>query len=335
MHLLRRFMLLGLTLILLGFAGAVWWAGNELASPGRRTLHDYHHEFLADPAAHGASVTPFTLKDGTPCLMMEPLANGRLGERGMKVREQLAADPATAPLPPAGKIIGTLVLVHGRKGRKEDYLLIGERLCAAGFRCLLPDMPAHGEHPVTTITFGLRESEIPAQVLAEAANQFHFNTQPCGLLGMSMGGAVSMHAAAREDAPWKTLVIISSFDRLDETIQNNVSQRVGAWLGPVWQWGAGIIYEHQTGIELKDIRSDLPASQLKIPVLMAHGTADKVIPIDAGRRLYAALPAGLEKQWVEIPGADHHNVLITDFPIYATIARWMLNHVSPPATLTP
>ncbi|GEP46194.1 alpha/beta hydrolase [Brevifollis gellanilyticus] len=327
MHLLRRFMFLGLTLILLGFNGAVWWAGHELASPGRRPLHDYHQEFLANPAAHGVSVTPFKLTDGTPCLMMEPLSDGRLGQRGVKVREQLTA--GNAPLPQAGKIIGTLVLVHGRKGRKEDYLLIGERLCAAGFRCLLPDMPAHGEHPATTITFGLRESELPSQVLAEAANQFQFNAQPCGLLGMSMGGAVSMHAAARDDAPWQALVIISSFDRLDETIQNNVSRRVGSWLGPVWQWGAGIIYEHQTGIELKDIRSDLAASRLKIPVLMAHGTVDKVVPMDAGRRLYDALPATLEKQWVEIPGADHDNVLITDFPIYATVARWMLDHVKP------
>lgn len=327
MHRLRRFMLLGFTLILLGFAGAVWWAGNEIASPTRRPLHDYHHEFLADPAAHGVSVKPFTLTDGTPCLMMEPLADGRLGQRGVKVREQLSAEPT--PLPPAGQIIGTLVLVHGRKGRKEDYLLIGERLCAAGFRCLLPDMPAHGEHPLPTITFGVRESGIPAQVLAEATNQFHFNAQPAGLLGMSMGGAVSMHAAAREGAPWQTLVIISSFDRLDATIENNVSRRVGSWLGGLWQWGAGIIFQNQTGVELKDIRSDLQAARLKIPVLVAHGTADRVIPIDAGRRLYAALPADIEKQWVEIPGADHHNVLITDFPIYATIARWMLNHVKP------
>lgn len=319
-------MLIGFTLIFLGFAAAIWWAGNEIASPSRRPLQDYHTEFLADPAAHGVSVKPFTLTDGTPCLMMEPLADGRLGQRGTRVREQLSSDGGHAP-PPPGQIIGTLVLVHGRKGRKEDYLLIGERLCAAGFRCLLPDMPAHGEHPVQTITFGLRESGVPAKVLSEAANQFHFNARPAALLGMSMGGAVSMHAAAREDAPWQTLVIISSFDRLDATIQNNVSRRVGSRLGHLWQLGAGWIYQKRTGVELKDIRSDVQAARLKIPVMVAHGTADRVIPMDAGRRLYAALPASIEKQWVEVPGADHHNVLITDFPIYATISRWMLDHV--------
>lgn len=67
---------------------------------------------------------------------------------------------------------------------------------------------------------------------------------------------------------------------------------------------------------------------LKCPVFLAHGTSDRVIPVECGRRLYAALPPGIEKRWVEIPGADHDNVLITDFPIYAEMAEWMLRHVA-------
>jgi uncharacterized protein len=312
-----------ISLLLLCFAGACWWAGNELASPARRALQDYHHEFLTAPSSHGVAVKPFTLSDGTPCLMMEPLPDGRLGLRGEKVREQLQ-DRA---LPPPGQIIGTLVLVHGRKGRKEDYLLIGERLCAAGFRCLLPDMPAHGEHPVTTTTFGLREAEIPGRVLAEAAARFGFPARPAGLLGMSMGGAVSVHAAALANHPWKTLVILSSFDRLETAIQKNVSDHVGPTLGSVWQHAAGWFYEWKTGVSLSQIRSDLPAAKLNLPTMIAHGTTDSVVPMESGRRLFDALPKNLEKKWVEIPGADHHNVLITEFPIYATVARWMLEHV--------
>jgi len=314
-----------LSLLLLGIVGACWWAGNEIASPARRPLQDYHREFLADPAAHGVTVKPFTISDGTPCLMMEPLA--KVGQRGAKVREQLTTQNVT--LPREGDIIGTLVLVHGRHGRKEDYLLIGERLCAVGFRCLLPDMPAHGEHPTPTITFGIREADIPARVLSEAGGKFLFNPQPAGLLGMSMGGAVAIHSAAQRDAPWHTLVVISSFDRLDTTIQNNVARRVGSWIGHFWSLGAGWVYQNKTGIALGDIRSDLPAAQLFRPVMIAHGTADRVIPLASGQRLYAALPKNVLKQWVEIPDADHHNVLITDFPIYATIARWMLALVKP------
>ena len=49
----------------------------------------------------------------------------------------------------------------------------------------------------------------------------------------------------------------------------------------------------------------------------------------AGQRLYDSLPDTTTKKWQEIPGAGHDNVLITDFPIYAEIAEWMmLNAVS-------
>jgi uncharacterized protein len=319
---LRRSMFI-LSLLLLGMAGACWWAGNEIASPARRPLQDYHKEFLADPAAHGVSVKPFTISDGTPCLMMEPLTH--VGQRGAKVREQLTAQNLT--LRPEGEIIGTLVLVHGRHGRKEDYLLIGERLCAVGFRCLLPDMPAHGDHPKSLITFGIREAGLPALVLKEAGSKFFFDPQPAGLLGMSMGGAVAIHSAAQPSAPWETLIVVSSFDRLDTTIQSNVSRRVGAWIGHLWSFGAAWVYQQKTGVSVSEIRSDLPAAKLNLPVMMAHGTADRVIPLSSGQRLYSALPKNLTQQWVDVPGADHHNVLITDFPIYATIAHWMLHHV--------
>lgn len=67
--------------------------------------------------------------------------------------------------------------------------------------------------------------------------------------------------------------------------------------------------------------------ELKCPTMIAHGTSDHVIPFECGRRLFEALPAALEKRWVEIPGADHDNMLVTDFPIYAEMSEWMLRHV--------
>ena len=67
-----------------------------------------------------------------------------------------------------------------------------------------------------------------------------------------------------------------------------------------------------------------------IPTLIAHGTKDTVTLISSGRKLYDSLPASIEKHWIEIPAAGHDNVLITDFPIYATIAEWMIRHVIQP-----
>jgi pimeloyl-ACP methyl ester carboxylesterase len=52
---------------------------------------------------------------------------------------------------------------------------------------------------------------------------------------------------------------------------------------------------------LTDFSADLP--KVDVPALVVHGTADRVLPIDAtGRRLHAALP---DAHYVEIEGAPH------------------------------
>ncbi|MBB5040538.1 alpha/beta hydrolase family protein [Prosthecobacter dejongeii] len=325
LSLLHRVFVCLILATVVSIAALTWWAGSELASPSRRPLHDYHLEFLAHPTDHGMQMEKFTLTDGTPCLMCAPDPSGKLGSRGETLRSQFAAQ--NYALSPAGQVLGTLVLVHGRKGRKEDYLPIAERLCAVGFRCLLPDLPSHGEHPSPLICYGVREAKLPAAVLKEASEKFSFPPQPAGVLGMSMGGSVAMHAADLPAAPWRALVIISSFHAFQPALQLQASRLAGSWLGKPWVTGAGWIYQWKTDLALDQIQPHSHAAHLRIPTLILHGTEDQIVPIESGRQLFAALPSTLEKKWVEIPSADHHNVLITDFPTYATIAQWMLTHV--------
>lgn len=208
--------------ILVGAAGLIFWAGSEIASPSRREVMDYHREYLTHPTAHGLVIRSFVASDRTPCLVCTPDPSGTLGDRGVKIRQQLAERGLR--LAPPGTIQGTLVLVHGRKGRKEDYLPIAERLCAAGFRCVIPDLPAHGDHPATIATYGVREADLPARLLNEASRKFAFNPAPASLLGMSMGGSVSVHSAALPGAPWKALVVVASFDSFPKVIHGQASQ---------------------------------------------------------------------------------------------------------------
>ena len=192
---------------------------------------------------------------------------------------------------------------------------------------MIPDLPAHGDHPATLATYGVREAVLPARVLDEAARKFDFDPQPAGLLGMSMGGSVSVHAADLPDAPWKSLVVVCSFDSFPVVIEGQASQYLGSTLGPVWAGGTDIVYHWKTGIHLSDIQPHRHAASLKLPTLIAHGTLDRTAPLTCGRRLFDSLPATTPKKWVEIPGADHNNVLITSYPIYADIAEWMLRNV--------
>lgn len=304
---------------------AAWWAADQLAYPPRRPLQQFHHEFLADPAVHGVALSSFICRDGTPCLVCEPAAKGATGKRGRLIREQLLAKSIVLPAP--GTVRGTLVLVHGRRGRKEDYLLIAERFCAAGFRCVLPDLPAHGDHPAGPAGYGVKESALPEQVLREAAAKFGFTAQPAGLMGLSMGGAVGIASAVKPGAPWRAVVLVSTFDTLENVMRHQSSRLVGNAAGGLWGWLTGQAFEWKTGMPLSAADSIKRISGLQCPVFIAHGSADAVIPVSCGRRLYDALPDEQAKRWIEVPGADHDDVLITDFPIYAEMAEWMLRYV--------
>jgi pimeloyl-ACP methyl ester carboxylesterase len=302
---------------------AVLWAGQQIASPTRRPILDYHRDFLTNPAEHGLQIKEFTTSEGTPCLVCEP--SGRPGNRGTKIRMQLVESGLKPPR--FGQITGTIVLLHGRRGRKEDSLPIAERLCAAGFRCVIPDLPAHGDHPGSIATYGVREAELPARILDETSRHFGFAKQPAGLIGMSMGGSVAIHAAAQPEAPWKALVIISSFDSFPAVIEGQASRHIGTSLGPVWAHTTDIIYQNKSGISMHAIQPRNHAPGIHIPTLVAHGTSDRIIPLSSGKRLFDSLPGTAPKSWLEIPGAGHDNVLITDFPIYSKIAGWMIRNL--------
>ncbi len=305
---------------------AGWLAADQLAHPPRRPLQDFHREFLAAPGSHGLILRLFTCSDGTPCLLCEPDGEASPGRRGELIREQLAAKGAA--MRAYGEIVGTLVLVHGRRGRKEDYLPIAERFCAAGFRCVVPDLPAHGDHPGRIAAYGVHEGRLPQMVLRESAARFGFDPEPAGIMGLSMGGAVSVRSCARDDTPWKAAVLVSTFDTLPNVVRHQSESLAGAWAGGFLTKITGWMFRQATGFSLEDADSKATASRIRCPVLMAHGTSDSAIPVALGRSLRDGLPAGATTAWVEIPQADHDDVLITEFPVYAEMAEWMLHHVA-------
>lgn len=89
---------------------------------------------------------------------------------------------------------------------------------------------------------------------------------------------------------------------------------------------AGLVYGWRTGVRVSDIDSSEKARRIRIPTLVVHGDADGMVPTASGKALFDAIPDATEKRWIEVPGAGHQNVLVTDFPIYATMARWFLEH---------
>jgi fermentation-respiration switch protein FrsA (DUF1100 family) len=54
--------------------------------------------------------------------------------------------------------------------------------------------------------------------------------------------------------------------------------------------------------------------QVKVPVLIVHGSDDEIIPVDMGRRLFAA--ANSPKDLYIIPGSHHNDTYMVGGTVY-------------------
>ncbi len=305
--------------------GALCWAGaGWLTMPPRKPLADWQCEWLARPAAHGMRIARAVTSDGTPYLLCEPNAAAGPDVRGRTLRAQLAA----AGIPPGrhGEMRGTLVLLHGWGMRKESLLTTAERFCAAGLRCLVPDLPGHGENPAPATSFAERDAErtLPARVLADAAARFHFAPRPAALWGLSMGGAYALRAAER--GSWDAVIVVSSFDELSPIVRGELSRHIGGW-SDVLMPGLDIATALRSRFRLDAVRPLDSARALRTPVFILHGAADPLIPENAGQRLYLAVPPG-RKRWLEVTGAEHGNVLGTPQHVFCEMAAWTLKSMT-------
>ena len=260
-----------------------------------------------------------------PCLLVMPDAAVGLSGRGKTLRDQLVEKGVA--LEPFGAAFANLVLLHGRNGRKEDLLPVAERFCAVGFRCVIPDLPAHGESPLTMVRFGASdfEASIPAGVLAEAVTRFHLPSELAGLWGMSMGGAFLARAASLQGAQWKALVVVCSFDSLDAVVEYKAAA-YSEVVAPLLARVIGGICEARGGVDPSTTQPGKWAAAVTAPVFIAHSDDDTLIPLAQGQRLYEAYGSA-EKTWTLVKGGGHNRILVTDYPLYAEMAAWYLKYL--------
>jgi pimeloyl-ACP methyl ester carboxylesterase len=323
----RQVLLLSLLLATVVLAGASW-IDREIFSPSRRALQSYHLERLQHPAAFGLKIRSYGCLEGkVPCLLVEPDAQAGAGERGRKLRQQLADKGIT---PPAyGQVRGTMVLLHGRNMRKEDLLPVAERFVAAGFRCLIPDLPAHGDSPLLTVAFGgsAFERSLPRKILADARQHFVLPAEPAALWGMSMGGAFAVSAANESPQTWEALIVVSSFGTLEQVMDVQVPRR---WKMLVSKLFPALDAAQQLRGQpaVSHLNPQEWAQGVHTPALVVHGTRDAFIPLGQGRKLYDAL-ASPHKRWLTVDGGGHANVLRTAMPLYAEMGSWLLQTIPP------
>lgn len=111
------------------------------------------------------------------------------------------------------------------------------------------------------------------------------------IYGHSMGGAVAVALAATlkgqgDGRDYGRVILESTFTRMPD-----VASAAGFW---------GRVAAGATTLEFDSLAR---IGRIDAPILMLHGSADKTVPVELGRRLRDAAPAGV--QWVEFPGGTH------------------------------
>lgn len=324
----RMLVRLGIWLVLLVgilFGVIVWWCAGEIASPGRRPVSMKAQEFFKETSEAGFTVEKFESSDGMPCLVCTPKPMAGFSKKGETIRGQLLEKQMD--LAPSGEIIGTLLILHGRTGMKEDYLAVAERFCAVGFRCVIPDLPGHGANKHEFTTYGVREAPAVLKCYEEASSKYGFAQEPCMMLGQSMGGAYAVQVAALDGSPFQAMVVVSSFDKLQTVVRGETSELLGDVVGTAVSGSVEHVFEWKTGVKISEINTAKKAPGIRIPTLVIHGESDQTIPVASGKKLYQSFPSDLEKQWLVVPEAGHNNILITDYPLYATMAEWFLKYL--------
>jgi alpha/beta superfamily hydrolase len=193
-----------------------------------------------------------------------------------------------------------LIIGHGVTGNKDRPFVIGlaEAVAAEGMPVLRFSFAGNGDSggKFADCTISKEVDDLKAVLSFADANGYRVT-----YAGHSMGGAVGVLAAAGDDRI-KHLISLAGMVNTKAFYEREFGEETPDE-GCMWEEPecplSKVFME-----DLHTIESTAPkASDIKIPWLLVHGSADDVVPIEDSQEIFAL--ANEPKKMVEIPGANH------------------------------
>lgn len=183
---------------------------------------------------------------------------------------------------PCAEPRAVVLYAHGNGGNVADWapaaLVLQQRLkCAV----LLFDYHGYGRSEGVPSAQGIVLDGRAAR--AELARLAQIDPKQIVLLGRSLGGAVVTQLAA--EAPARGLILESTFSSYRDVAAEHS--------------GLAIL------ISSDKLNSVAAVAKYRGPLLQSHGDADTIVPLELGRKLFAA--AHEPKQFVTVPGGGHND----------------------------
>lgn len=203
---------------------------------------------------------------------------------------------------------GTLVFLHGIADNRASAAGTIARFTPLGYDVVAYDSRAHGESDGDACTYGFHEKTDLSRVVATLA------PGPVVLLGISLGAAVALQAAAAEPRV-SAVVAAETFADL-----RSVAAERAPWVIRAGSFGRALrLAERQGRFTVADVSPVRAAATLTTPVFLTHGVADRDTPPAHSRRVFEALagPKHLEL----VPGAGHGQSLQPR--VWDAIVAWL------------
>lgn len=183
--------------------------------------------------------------------------------------------------PPAAADAPVLVWSHGNGGNvggREDVLLA---LAARGLGVLAYDYRGYGRSAGTPTEAGVY---LDAEAAWDDAVASGADPERIVCFGESLGGAVSIALATRRRCA--AVIVVATFTSLRDVARRH--------------------YGALAALARNQFDSSARVATLGVPILIAHGDADEIVPYALGERLFAL--AREPKRFVRVAGRQHNDV---------------------------
>jgi alpha-beta hydrolase superfamily lysophospholipase len=195
--------------------------------------------------------------------------------------------PSTDPNAPV------VLYLHGARWNLTGSVTRIERWRKLGFAVFAVDYRGFGRsaNVAPTEEYAYEDAQAAWDYMARLAPG-----RPRIIVGHSLGGAIATDLARRHPEA-AGLVLEATFTSVRDMIDHSA-------------WGflpVGLILTQKFDTLAK-------IGEVKMPVMIAHGTRDSVVPFEMGERLYEAAPT--PKRFIKVEGAGHHNLSGVAFDQY-------------------
>lgn len=192
-----------------------------------------------------------------------------------------------------------IVLVHGIESNYHEVLNVAFNYLENGYNVVVYNQRQTGYTGGTEYTFGVYERLDLEEVVNYAAKNY-----PEGILGVhgfSMGAATAtMHTEINEEKKNVDFYILDAPYHTMKSAVNLGIERKNIPLIPLRyvSWAGELYIKRKAGFRYKDSEPYRAVKGISVPVMLIHGTGDKVTSPEGSKIIYDTIPHNNKELWL-------------------------------------